>query len=217
MLRICSWNRISIDSYSLSLQELSCLTACVHRWSTNGWPCKLCLTSPATWRMCGLCWSTLPLTFVTRTRYIFCDSAAPSKLPIIWVQFSSLIWLWVSFPNQSYTLQVYSLIGGFCASAVNFHAKDGSGYKFLADVVLQLDKLNPQVGSAHYVTYLKCPPVHFTLFNSEGEGSSLSKCRMLTDTLLCLFPYGGVRLHHAWFRLSRDGGGLMKKDRRCPK
>lgn len=42
-------------------------------------------------------------------------------------------------------MQVYSLIGGFCASAVNFHAKDGSGYKFLGDVVLQLDKLNPQV------------------------------------------------------------------------
>jgi len=43
--------------------------------------------------------------------------------------------------------KVYSLIGGFCASAVNFHAKDGSGYKFLADIVLQLDKLNPQVAS----------------------------------------------------------------------
>ncbi|XP_024366624.1 puromycin-sensitive aminopeptidase isoform X1 [Physcomitrium patens] len=43
--------------------------------------------------------------------------------------------------------KVYSLIGGFCASAVNFHAKDGSGYKFLADIVLELDKLNPQVAS----------------------------------------------------------------------
>lgn len=48
--------------------------------------------------------------------------------------------------NCSCIAQVYSLIGGFCTSAVNFHAKDGSGYKFLADVVLQLDKLNPQVG-----------------------------------------------------------------------
>jgi len=41
--------------------------------------------------------------------------------------------------------QVYSLIGGFCGSPVNFHAKDGSGYKFLGDIVVQLDKLNPQV------------------------------------------------------------------------
>ncbi|KAI3804450.1 hypothetical protein L1987_25998 [Smallanthus sonchifolius] len=41
--------------------------------------------------------------------------------------------------------KVYSLIGGFCASPVNFHAKDGSGYKFLGEIVVQLDKLNPQV------------------------------------------------------------------------
>ncbi|KAG6550913.1 hypothetical protein Mapa_007528 [Marchantia paleacea] len=43
--------------------------------------------------------------------------------------------------------KVYSLIGGFFASAVNFHAKDGSGYELLGDVVIQLDKLNPQVAS----------------------------------------------------------------------
>ncbi|KAM3256252.1 hypothetical protein ACQJBY_049012 [Aegilops geniculata] len=43
--------------------------------------------------------------------------------------------------------KVYSLIGGFCGSPVSFHAKDGSGYKFLGEVVLQLDKINPQVAS----------------------------------------------------------------------
>ncbi|KAI3935846.1 hypothetical protein MKW92_020654 [Papaver armeniacum] len=43
--------------------------------------------------------------------------------------------------------KVRSLVGGFCASPVNFHAKDGSGYKFLAEIVLQLDKLNPQGAS----------------------------------------------------------------------
>ncbi|WVZ26360.1 hypothetical protein V8G54_004904 [Vigna mungo] len=43
--------------------------------------------------------------------------------------------------------KVYSLIGGFCGSPVNFHAKDGSGYKFLGEIVLLLDKLNPQVAS----------------------------------------------------------------------
>jgi len=43
--------------------------------------------------------------------------------------------------------KVYSLIGGFCASSTNFHAADGSGYKFLADVVLKLDDLNGQVAS----------------------------------------------------------------------
>lgn len=46
---------------------------------------------------------------------------------------------------EPFVLQVYSLIGGFCGSPVNFHAKDGSGYKFLGEMVVQLDKLNPQV------------------------------------------------------------------------
>ncbi|RZC85715.1 hypothetical protein C5167_026387 [Papaver somniferum] len=42
-------------------------------------------------------------------------------------------------------LSVYSLIGGFCGSLVNFHAEDGLGYKFLGEIVVQLDKINPQV------------------------------------------------------------------------
>ncbi|CAH9089840.1 unnamed protein product [Cuscuta epithymum] len=43
--------------------------------------------------------------------------------------------------------KVYSLIGGFCGCPINFHAKDGSGYRFLGELVVQLDKLNPQVAS----------------------------------------------------------------------
>ncbi|QDZ17935.1 alanyl aminopeptidase [Chloropicon primus] len=43
--------------------------------------------------------------------------------------------------------KVYSLVGGFTRSAVNFHAADGSGYEFLADLVIKLDKLNPQVAA----------------------------------------------------------------------
>ncbi|XP_031381686.1 puromycin-sensitive aminopeptidase isoform X2 [Punica granatum] len=43
--------------------------------------------------------------------------------------------------------KVYSLVGGFCGSPVNFHSKDGSGYKFLGELVVQLDKINPQVAS----------------------------------------------------------------------
>ncbi|KAL5718630.1 membrane alanyl aminopeptidase [Ranunculus cassubicifolius] len=37
--------------------------------------------------------------------------------------------------------KVYSLIGGFCGSPVNFHAKDGSGYKFLGEIVEQLEMI----------------------------------------------------------------------------
>ncbi|KAI3907880.1 hypothetical protein MKW92_029986, partial [Papaver armeniacum] len=49
--------------------------------------------------------------------------------------------------------KVRSVIGGFCASPVNSHAKDGSGYKFLGEIVLQLDKLNPQ-GASRMVSAL---------------------------------------------------------------
>jgi aminopeptidase N len=43
--------------------------------------------------------------------------------------------------------KVYSLIRVFAANHVRFHAADGSGYAFLADQVLALDKLNPQVAA----------------------------------------------------------------------
>ena len=44
--------------------------------------------------------------------------------------------------------KVRSLIGAFCsANPARFHAADGAGYTFLADAVLELDKLNPQVAS----------------------------------------------------------------------
>jgi aminopeptidase N len=43
--------------------------------------------------------------------------------------------------------KVYALIRTFCANHVRFHAADGSGYDFLADQVLALDKLNPQVAA----------------------------------------------------------------------
>ncbi|HEV7799585.1 MAG TPA: aminopeptidase N, partial [Burkholderiales bacterium] len=44
--------------------------------------------------------------------------------------------------------KVYALIGGYTAgNHVRFHAADGSGYDFLADKVIELDVLNPQVAS----------------------------------------------------------------------
>lgn len=43
---------------------------------------------------------------------------------------------------------VRALIGQFCRNNPSqFHAKDGSGYRFLAENILQLDKLNPQVAA----------------------------------------------------------------------
>ena len=43
--------------------------------------------------------------------------------------------------------KVYALIRTFAANHVRFHAADGGGYAFLADQVLALDALNPQVAA----------------------------------------------------------------------
>jgi aminopeptidase N len=44
--------------------------------------------------------------------------------------------------------KVYALIGAFClGNHVRFHGADGGGYRFLADQVIVLDKLNPQVAA----------------------------------------------------------------------
>ena len=43
--------------------------------------------------------------------------------------------------------KVYALIRSFAANQVRFHAADGGGYAFLADQVLALDAINPQVAA----------------------------------------------------------------------
>ncbi len=44
--------------------------------------------------------------------------------------------------------KVRALIGAFChQNPVNFHRIDGEGYRFLADKVIELDPLNPQIAS----------------------------------------------------------------------
>ncbi|HEX5650421.1 MAG TPA: aminopeptidase N, partial [Steroidobacteraceae bacterium] len=43
--------------------------------------------------------------------------------------------------------KVYALIFTFSANQVRFHAADGAGYAFLADRVLELDRLNPQIAA----------------------------------------------------------------------
>ena len=48
----------------------------------------------------------------------------------------------IKVPNK-----VYALIRTFAANHVRFHAADGGGYAFLAEQVLALDRLNPQVAA----------------------------------------------------------------------
>jgi aminopeptidase N len=48
----------------------------------------------------------------------------------------------IKVPNK-----VYALIRAFAANHVRFHTADGAGYAFLADQVIALNKLNPQVAA----------------------------------------------------------------------
>jgi len=49
--------------------------------------------------------------------------------------------------------KVYALIGAFGNNPVHFHAKSGEGYQFLAETIVQLNALNPQI-AARMVTPL---------------------------------------------------------------
>ncbi|NOQ93396.1 MAG: aminopeptidase N, partial [Methylophaga sp.] len=50
--------------------------------------------------------------------------------------------------NMTNPNNVRALIGQFCRNnPINFHAKDGSGYEFLVDQIIVLNKLNPQVAA----------------------------------------------------------------------
>ena len=42
---------------------------------------------------------------------------------------------------------VRSLVGAFARNYKHFHAKDGSGYKFVADKIIEIDKINAQMAS----------------------------------------------------------------------
>ena len=43
--------------------------------------------------------------------------------------------------------RVRSLVGSFGSNQVRFHATDGSGYRFLADMIVRLDPANPQIAA----------------------------------------------------------------------
>ena len=71
---------------------------------------------------------------------------AVSKLPDTLLRVKALM------THEAFSIKnpnnVRALIGQFCRNnPVHFHAKDGSGYRFLAEQILKLDKLNPQVAA----------------------------------------------------------------------
>ena len=48
---------------------------------------------------------------------------------------------------------VRSLVGTFARNHKHFHAKDGEGYKFVADKIIEIDKINPQMASGLCSTF----------------------------------------------------------------
>lgn len=42
---------------------------------------------------------------------------------------------------------VRSLVGAFASNTIHFHNKDGSGYKFLAEQIIEIDKFNPSLAA----------------------------------------------------------------------
>jgi aminopeptidase N len=77
-----------------------------------------------------------------------------------------------SVPNH-----VFSLIGGFASSAINFHAEDGSGYKFLTNKILELDKFNPSA-AARMVKRL----VNYRNYDSTRQSLMLEQLRRMYDS-----------------------------------
>ena len=94
----------------------------------------------------------------------------------------------ITNPNK-----VRSLIGTFAMSnPTAFHATDGSGYRFLADRVIELDQLNPQVASrmvSAFNQWKRYNPARKALMESElrriaaVEGLSASVSEIISKAL----------------------------------
>jgi len=87
---------------------------------------------------------------------------------------------------------VRSLIGTFLGNYKYFHAKDGSGYKFMADKLIEIDAINPQMASrlaSGFKLYKKMNSTNQKLMKIELERvlatQSLSKnCFEILDKIL---------------------------------
>ncbi|WP_108946686.1 aminopeptidase N [Shewanella halifaxensis] len=77
-----------------------------------------------------------------------------------------------SFNNPN---RVRSLIGVFAAmNTFEFHRKDGAGYQFLADAIIKLNTLNPQV-AARIIT----PLIQFKKFDQQRQSLMISQLKRI--------------------------------------
>ena len=71
----------------------------------------------------------------------------------------------------------YALIGGFARSNPRaFHASDGSGYRFLADRLMEMDALNPQAAAR-----IAKPFTEWRLYDEKRRGMIKSEIRRVLD------------------------------------
>lgn len=74
--------------------------------------------------------------------------------------------------------KVRSVIGAFCnQNLVAFHHENGSGYTFLADYVITLNSLNPQIASR-----LLTPLTRWKKHNSKRQGLMKAELKRIMDT-----------------------------------
>jgi len=74
--------------------------------------------------------------------------------------------------------KVRSLISGFSSlNPVNFHAMDGSGYRFLADQLIELNNLNPQIASR-----LVTPLTRWKRYPADRQGMMRKELQRIMDS-----------------------------------
>ncbi len=74
--------------------------------------------------------------------------------------------------------KIRSVIGAFCnQNAINFHAEDGSGYRFLADHIIQLDAQNPQIAAR-----LLTPLTRWKRFGQKRQAMMQAQLQRIMDS-----------------------------------
>lgn len=83
---------------------------------------------------------------------------ASSKIP------ETITWVKKYLEHPAFDIEnpnkVYALLGGFGANVVRFHDRSGEGYRLIADYVLKIDPINPQVAAR-----ILQPLIHFGEFD----------------------------------------------------
>ena len=72
-----------------------------------------------------------------------------------------------------------SLVSAFTMNSAAFHAESGAGYEFLADIIKQVDELNPQISSR-----LAGSLITWRRYNEERGALMKAQLEKLADTKL---------------------------------